>query len=221
MALDRLTGKVVWCSAGMPAAYSSFIVGRFGGQRQIVGYDAISLGGWDVATGRRLWGLIPPEKGDFNVPTPIDAGGKLLVTTENNGTRLYDFDRQGKIVAKPLALYEDLAPDSSTPVVVNGKVFGCWNNLFCLDLNTKLRPLWTAEDEAFDDYVAIIGGPDRILITSAQGELLLVDVAAERFKLAARLRVFDKDCEVLSHPALVGKRLYIRNASTICCVALE
>ena len=221
VALDRLTGKVVWSSAGMPAGYSSLIVGQFGGRRQIVGYDAISLGGWDVATGRRLWGLIPPEDGDFNVPTPIDAGGKLLVTTENNGTRLYDFDRHGKIIAKPLALYEDLAPDSSTPVVIDGKVFGCWNNLFCLDLNSPLRPLWIAEDDAFDDYVSIIGGPKRILITSARGELLLVDVAAERFTLAARLQVFDKECEVLSHPALVGNRLYIRNTSTICCLSLE
>jgi len=221
VALDRLTGKVVWRSAGMPAAYSSFIVGRFGGQRQIVGYDAISLGGWDVATGRRLWSLIPPEGGDFNVPTPIDAGGKLLVTSENNGTRLYDFERQGKIIPKPVALYKDLAADSSTPLVVDGKVFGCWRQLACLDLNSGLRPLWTAEDEVFEDYVTLIGGPDRILITSARGELLLVGTTGERYELISRLPVFDKNCEVLSHPALGGKRLYIRDASTICCIALE
>jgi ABC-type phosphate/phosphonate transport system substrate-binding protein len=44
-ALDPATGKVLWQSPGLPPAYSSFIVGRFGGAPQIVGYDAVSLGG--------------------------------------------------------------------------------------------------------------------------------------------------------------------------------
>src|SRR5207244_7778620 len=84
VALDPADGKLVWQAPGKPAAYASFIAGRFGGIEQIVGYDAISLGGWDPATGRRLWFLFPPERGDFNVPTPVDLGGKLLLATENN-----------------------------------------------------------------------------------------------------------------------------------------
>lgn len=221
VALDPLTGEVVWRSAGLPAAYSSFIVGRFGGRRQIVGYDAISLGGWDVATGKRLWSLIPPQDGDFNVPTPIDVGGRLLVATENNGTRLYDFDEQGKIIQRPVALYEDLAPDSSTPVVANDRIFGCFQRLMCLDVSSGLHAIWSAEDEAFEDYVSIIGGPKRILITSSRGELLLVSTEGNRYQLISRMAVFDDDSEVLSHPALAGKRLYIRSTTAVCCVSLQ
>ena len=221
VALDGRSGKVVWRSPGMAAAYSSFIVGRFGGLRQIVGYDQVSLGGWEVATGKRLWSLVPPEQGDFNVPTPINVDGKLLVTTENNGTRLYQFDRQGKILPEPVAENFDLAPDSSTPVVVDGKVFGCWGELYCLDLSSGLKALWTAEDEAFEDYVTIIGNRERLLITSARGELLLVGTGGDRYELISRLRVFGEDSEVLSHPALVGRRLYIRDGSAVCCVALD
>ena len=41
------------------------------------------------------WRLVPPRRNDFNVPTPVPVGDKLLVSTENNGTstvtdRLYD-----------------------------------------------------------------------------------------------------------------------------------
>jgi hypothetical protein len=57
VALDRRTGRVVWAAPGEPAAYASFILGEFGGRRQIVGYDRTSVGGWDVATGERLWRL--------------------------------------------------------------------------------------------------------------------------------------------------------------------
>lgn len=221
VALDRLTGKVVWRSPGMPAAYASFIVGSFGGVKQIVGYDAVSLGGWDVGTGKRLWRLVPPERGDFNVPTPINVGGRLLVSSENNGTRLYDFNRQGRIIPEPVAANLDLAPDSSTPVVVDGKVFGVWSELFCLDLNSGLKTLWTGEDDALEDYVSIIGSRGRLLITTVGGELLLVGTGAKRYELISRLRVFGDQSEVLSHPALVGRRLYIRDGSAICCVALD
>lgn len=220
VALDRRTGKILWKTPGEPAAYSSFIVGIFGGVRQIIGYDAISLGGWDPNTGRRLWNLLPEEEGDFNVPTPINVDGKLLVATENNGTRLYGFNKDGKIQPKPLARNLDLAPDSSTPVVTNGLVFGCFGGLFCLDLKNELRTLYSADDDVFHDYASLIAGNDRVLITTVEGELLLIRANANRYTLQSRLRLFE-DTEVLSHPALIGNRLYIRNRTEVCCLLLD
>ena len=221
VALDPATGKELWRCGGAAAAYASFIVGRFGGVRQIVGYDAASLGGWNVENGRRLWTLVPPERGDFNVPTPIDCDGKLLVSTENNGTRLYDFDEHGVIRPKPLAEHADLAPDASTPVAIGGRVFGCRGELFCLDAKSGLKQLWSGADKAFDDYVSIIGSPERLLITTNRGELLLVGAGPTRYELISRLQVFDDGSATISHPALVGKRLYLRGGTTIGCVLLE
>ena len=79
VALDRRSGAVLWRSPGAEGAYASFIVGTFGGVLQIVGYDKVSLGGWEIESGKRLWTLVPPASGDYNVPTPIDAGGELLL----------------------------------------------------------------------------------------------------------------------------------------------
>ena len=81
-------------------------------RRQIVGYDKDSLGGWDVKTGERLWRLVPPRSGDFNVPTPVAVHGGIVVSTENNGTRLYRFDDAGRVIPEPAAHYADLAPDT-------------------------------------------------------------------------------------------------------------
>ena len=121
-ALDAKTGKTVWKTPGRPAGYGSFILATLGGKEQIIGHDADSLGGWDPATGKRLWQLNPERPGDFNVPTPIPVGDKLLVTTENNGTRLFAFDAAGKIVPKPVAVHKKLAPDTHPPVVVADRV---------------------------------------------------------------------------------------------------
>ncbi|HUS48284.1 MAG TPA: PQQ-binding-like beta-propeller repeat protein [Phycisphaerae bacterium] len=220
VALEARTGQVLWKTPGAPGAYSSFIVGTFGGRRQVVGYDCVALAGYDPNSGRRLWELIPPVEGDFNVPTPIEVDGKLLVTSENNGTRLYGFDSQGKIKPKPLAVNTDLSPDTSTPVVLDGMVFGCWNGLYCLDLAGGLRTLWRAENKAYEDYTVLIAGNGRVLITATTGELLLVKADREGYQLVSRLQPFDSEAELLSHPALIGNRLYIRSAEQVRCVLM-
>jgi len=219
VALDPADGKLIWQSPGKQAAYASFIVGRFGGVQQIVGYDAISLGGWDPATGRRLWFLFPPERGDFNVPTPVDLGGKLLVATENNRARVYDFDSTGKILPKPLAHYEDLCPDCSTPVATGGRVFGCSAGLHCLDART-LKPLWTSTDDAFQDYASLVTDGERVLIASNRGELILVNAHANAYECLSRLDVFPGRSDVMAHPAVVGDRLYLRSGTQVLCLAL-
>jgi outer membrane protein assembly factor BamB len=132
--------------------------------RQVIGYDATTLGGWDVETGRRLWTLVPEEQGDFNVPTPVYGDGKLLVTTENNGTRLYAFDATGRIVPEPRARNDALAPDTQTPVVLGGRAFGCCGKLFCLDLARGLKTVWEAEGRWFQDYGALLAGNGRLLL---------------------------------------------------------
>ena len=50
-----------------------------GGVGQVVGYDLKSLGGWDIASGRRLWSVEIDASNGYTVPTPLDLGGRLLV----------------------------------------------------------------------------------------------------------------------------------------------
>ena len=73
------------------------------------------------------------------MPTPIVVGDRLLVCSENQGTRLYGFNPDGKIDPRPLAVNPDLAPDCHTPVVVGDRVFGVWSGLYCLDLKSGLK----------------------------------------------------------------------------------
>jgi outer membrane protein assembly factor BamB len=225
VALAPETGEVIWKTPGDAAAFGSLIVGTFGGKRQIVGHDKHALCGWDVATGKQLWRLVPPKTGEFNVPTPNAVGDKLFVATENNAARLYGFDDAGVIVPKPVATYADLAPDIHTPVAIGGRLFGVWQGLHCLDLDAadskSLKPIWKAGDPAFDDYATIIATPDRVLVTSKQGELLLIDARADEYWLISRQQVFQDDPGVYSHPALVGKRLYLRGSDEIVCLDLD
>ena len=219
-ALDCATGRTRWTVPGLPAAYSSFICGEFGGRRQIVGYDQHSLGGWDVKSGERLWQLVPPLDGDFNVPTPIAVDGGVMLSTENNGTRLYRFDQSGRIISKPAAEYADLAPTTASPVATGGRVFGTHPGLRCLDVQKGLQEVWHREEDALGDHATLIADDARVLVITLGGELILLDGKADTCAIISRLRMFEDDVEVYSHPALVGARLYVRAGSSVACLDL-
>jgi outer membrane protein assembly factor BamB len=220
VALDCASGRTRWTTPGPAAAYSAFICAEFGGQRQIVGYDRQSLGGWDVKTGKRLWQLIPPVEGDFNVPTPVAAEGGLVVATENNGTRLYRFDRSGRIICRPAAEFPDLSPTTASPVATCGRLFGACPGLQCLDLEHSLKAVWHLDEQAIGDHASFIADNERVLVITLNGELILLDAKADRCMIISRLRLFDDDVEVYAHPALAGTRLYARGQSSVVCVDL-
>ena len=121
----------------------------------------------------RIGGLhaVGDVEGDFNVPTPIAIDGRLLVTSENNGTRLYGFDQHGRIIAEPLAQNDDLAPDTSTPVVFDGLVLGNFAGLTCLDMADGLATLWQSQEDPLCDYCSFIAGNSRVLVFTQSGKL--------------------------------------------------
>ena len=221
VALDPATGGTLWTAPGLPAAYSAFIYAELGGHKEIIGYDRHSLGGWDVKTGNRLWRLVPPVDGDFNVPTPIALDNGVIVATENNGTRLYQFDAAGRIICKPAAEFADLSPTTATPVVTCGRVFGAHSGLHCLDVRNGLKAIWHHDEPALGEHVTLFADDQRVLVATFGGELILLDARADTCTIISRMRLFEEDVELYSHPALVGKRLYARAGSSILCVDLS
>ena len=210
VALDPATGKEQWRTAGGIAAYASLVVGKLGGVTQLVGYDKESLGGWDLKTGRRLWSVKPEIDGDFNVGTPVVVGERLLVSTENNGTRLFQFDKDGVIDSKPAAKSDDLSLETGTPVLWKGRAYATAGGLYCINADDAMKTAWSDEqEEDFSAYSACIAGNDRLMVFGESGSLCLVDISGKEGQLLGKMTL----CEMTwSHPALADGRLYIRDA---------
>ncbi len=221
VALDPRTGRELWRSPGRKAAYASFIVAEPRGRRQVIGYDAETLGGWEIETGWRLWELRPPESHDYNVPTPVMVGSLLLVATENNGARLYDFDDNGRIRPTPAAEFRDFAPDTSSPVAVGDLLVGGAPVLRCLSVSAGLRELWGSSDRAYERYFSVIGAPGRALILTLDGTLTLLNLGADRYAELGRAKLPAKGDAYWSHPAVVGSRLYLRSSSAAYCFDIK
>ena len=220
MAVNPHDGSIVWKSPGLNSAYGSFIADSFGGRRQIVGHDAKSIGGWDISTGARLWTVSPPFGGEFNVPTPIRLhDGRLLVSTEQNGTRVFGFNDMGEANPEPVARNTQLTPDMSSPVIVVNYVFCVNKFLYCLDIQNGLKERWRIRDSALSAYGSIIASSDRLLVV-ADGELLLLNTNGDK-TIVARQRIFDANDRLYSFPALVRNRLFVRGESHLRCIEFE
>ncbi len=225
VALSLETGEVLWKTAGHAPAYAPFLFGTFGGREQVVGYDSAGLGGWDHRRGQRLWELIPPDASDFHVGTPVAFRGGILVATENNATRRYRFDESGRIVAQPVAENLDCAPDTCTPVVVDspaGARLFCtaYGEMYCVD-GDGLQTIWNEIDDRFYDHTCLIAGNGRVMLWGSECDLLLFDASADTMELVSEFRPMSGDHpESMSHPAIVGDRLYLRSQYELVCIQM-
>ncbi len=225
VALDRHTGKLLWKTPGAPMAHGAMLLDVFGGKRQLLGYDVDSMRGWDPETGRCLWTMPPLQTRDFNVPTPLKFGEQITLSTENNGTRLHAFNADGTVRPRPIAQNDVLNPEISTPIIVNGLLFGVINDaLMCLDPANGLATRWRFEDKAFNEYASLIGGNGRVLAASTTGELLLIAAEPQACRVISRLQVFrgknGRPADMWAHPALMGDRLYLRSPEEVVCLLL-
>lgn len=221
VALEPDSGKIIWKTPGDAAAFASFVLATAAGRQQVIGYDATSLTGLDPKSGEQLWRYVPQRPRDFNVPTPMLWRDKLVLSSENNGTRLFGFDADGRLINQPLAENDDLAPDTHSPVIVRDRVFGVWDSLYCLDLESGLKTIWAGENKMFHHYTSLIASNDRLLALGIHGDLLLIDPAADKFTAISSSSVTEDDSGIFSHPAIVGDRFYVRTSSDVRCIVLK
>jgi outer membrane protein assembly factor BamB len=217
-ALDPETGKLLWQGEGGGPNYSSFIAGRFGGVDQVVGHDDASLGGWDLATGKRLWSIAMEQGAGFIVPTPVDIGGKLLVSDHNNETQLFAFGKDGAIVADPIAKSEDIAPEVITPVVAGNLVLGQAKKLVCLDAADELKTLWTEPAKVFKSDCHLIVADGIALGLNNRGEAVLLSFDRNGAKILGQAKLCQR---TLMHPTVALGRLYLRDGEFLYCYSLR
>ena len=99
-------------------------------------------------------------------------------------------------------------------------MFGAHLGLHCLDARQHLKRVWQWKDDNFGDHASFIADGERVLVITLSGELLLLAAGADHCEIISRLRVFEDDVEIYSHPAAVGNKLFIRGGSIVACVDL-
>lgn len=222
VALNLADGEPVWESPGRGASYSSFIIRDTNGTKQIIGLDAETLGGWNPATGERLWELKPQRSGEFQVPTPVWLDELLLIVGENNGIRKHGFKPTGEIDPTPQAENPRCIPDTHTPVVVGKFVVALHDSLWVLDSETLAKHQLLDHDDLSHYGSLITDGQKRILAMTDHGKLLLFELVDDKFEHRSTLPLTStRSIQVYSHPAIVGDKLYAIVAGKVHALKLR
>jgi outer membrane protein assembly factor BamB len=219
VAVDPNSGKIVWQAQGVGTNYASFMSTKIGNTEQIIGYESKTICGWAASNGKKIWSMeIDPGDG-YTVTTPIVSNGKLLLTTSAEETRLFDFDKDGKIIPKPVATSTDLWPEMSTPVVIGDLLLGSTEGLVALSLKDNLKTVWKFEDDAaIHGFNQFIASKDRVLVATEDGHILLFAVNGKDSKLIGKIKVSG---DTMAHPAVIGDRLVVRDKEFVYCYRLK
>ena len=213
VALDLVSGEVLWKASGPEAVYASPV--KFGSQ--IISLDGDGIVAWNFESGSTQWRIAPTVTGDFGVPSAVPTEYGLLMTSENNGTRLYKYD--GKAAKDELLGHvKRVAPNSHTPVVVDSSAFVAHKKLYSLSLENQLEENWVINDRAFRGYTSLLASNSKLLATTANCELILIDIADG--KIVNRLRLAEDNMRTLAHPAIVGTDIFVRVGKKLMCIDL-
>jgi outer membrane protein assembly factor BamB len=221
-ALTPRSGELLWTGAGRGMNYASLLATTLAGVEQVVGYDAKTAGAWDLQTGRRLWTVNVECASGYIVPAPVAVQGRLLLTSGEQGARLFAFRPAGVIEPTPVALNEDVAPDICTPTVWGDTILCSSAGLVLVDAppagSRLLKTLWVYDAEPCVRGIChAIVSRDRALVMCENGELLHLAANRESCQILDRRKVCEK---TWVHPALAAGKLYVRDHRRLYCYDL-
>lgn len=217
-ALDTATGKTVWEWTGDGPGYASPIVASLGGVEQIITQSQNACVGFSPAQGQPLWSLPFKTNYDQNIVTPVVADKLVIFAGLSKPTTAYRLVHSGGRW-EPQKVWENAEAllYMSSPVAVAGRLVAFSNRskgqFICLDLGSG-KTLWTSPGR-MGDNAALLAAGETILALTTQRRLIVFRATAESFTPLADYPVAEEP--TWAHPAVAGKRLLIKDKSSLAC----
>jgi hypothetical protein len=172
----------------------------------------------DPANGSVAWRHDWPHN-SYRVLQPLAVGGStLLMSTDFSGTRRLDLRREGDgLVAEERWTSRAMKSGFNDYIAHQGFLYGFDPNILaCVDLETGKRQ-WKGGRYG-NGQLLLLPDADQLLVLAETGDVALLRANPERLEEVNRFEVLD--AKTWNHPALVGDRLYVRNAEEMVALAM-
>jgi len=217
LALDKLTGKVIWTAESDVAGYSTPLVLHLAGTRQAIFFAGTSLISVSPQTGKRFWSVPWETSYDVNAAMPIFiAPDKIFISSsyDTGGLLLRVVAKGGKPAVETLWRNRVMKNHFNSSVYVAGHLYGFDDaTLKCIE-PVSAAERWKQRGFGKGSLLVADG---HLWVLSEHGELVLVEVTPGGYHEKARARVFD--AKTWTMPTLANKRLYVRSEGEL--VALD
>ncbi|HEX6623683.1 MAG TPA: PQQ-binding-like beta-propeller repeat protein [Pyrinomonadaceae bacterium] len=218
VAYNKATGARAWGALGDEASYTSPMLVNLAGRRQILVVTANQAAGIAPEDGAVLWSYPWRNSAGINISQPIVAGPNRVFISAGygKGAALFEVASSGKAF-NATTVWENVSMKNkfNSSVLHDGHVYGLDEGILsCVDVNTGERK-WKGGRYGYGQVV-LAGG--HLIITTEEGEVVLVRAAADKHTELARFKALDG--KTWNNPAIAGGRLLVRNAEQMACFKL-
>jgi outer membrane protein assembly factor BamB len=216
-AMDAATGAERWRWTGDGPAYSSPIVGTFGGTKQIIVQSETKLVGVSATDGRLMWETAIKTPYAQNSVTPLLIGDLVISAGLDNPTIGYWITAGlGKgWSATPRWRNEEVSMYMSTAAVGGDAIFGLSHKsrgqFFAIDVKTG-KTLWTTKGREAEN-ASIVRAGDYLLLATTNSELIVARANAKQYEEVKRYVVADS--AMWAHPAFAGRTIIVKDVDTL------
>ena len=221
-AFDAESGEVKWSWAGDGPGYASPIIVEIDGVRQVVTQTQQNIVGVSEANGELLWQIPFATAYVQNIVTPVLFKETLILSGLDKGTMAIRLIRHGKKwTTEQVWRNEQVAMYMNSPVLSGHLLFGLSHKrkgqYFCIDARTG-ETVWTSNGRDGEN-AAIVAAGEIVLALTNDAELIVMNRTAKGFEPLKKYTMADSP--TWAHPVLVGKRVLIKDATTLALWSLE
>jgi outer membrane protein assembly factor BamB len=151
-------------------------------------------------------------------PLVVLSNSVLISTGMGEGTRRIDIGgAEDSLRSEEAWTSREMESDFNDFVAHQGQLYGFDRNIFaCIDLMNGQRH-WK-QGRYGNGQVLLLPDADQLLVTTEKGEIVLLNATPEKLDELARFKVFEG--KTWNHSAVVGDRMYLRNAQEAACLKL-
>ena len=204
MALDKLTGQVLWKNGQEPAGYGTLRPFPCQGQTGLASFNGAGLAVRAAQDGKALAFFPWKTSYDVNAATPIVAGDKIFISSGyNRGAALLKISAGG---LKALWENKNMRNHFNSCVLWQGHLYGFdESTLTCLDFATGAAR-WQ-QDGLGKGALMLADG--KLIIQAEKGDLVVAEAAPGAYRELARAKVLGGRCWVV--PVLANGAVYCKN----------
>ncbi len=224
VALDKMSGKMLWRSGTDKASYASPILTKQGNTQLAVFLTQKGVVALNPEDGKEHWKFPLVDRLNESSTTPVRAGDVIFASSVTFGSVGIKLTTENGKPAHEQLWKNDLNCYFSTPVAVGdhlyvvsvvGPLLAPNAQLQCLEAKTG-KALWTRKNVG-KYHATVMLAKDRLLMLEEPGDLVLIEPDPKEFKELARAKVCGK---TWAHPALSDGRLFVRDEKELICVEL-
>jgi outer membrane protein assembly factor BamB len=220
-AFNKFDGTIAWKSLEDRSSYASPVAARFDRQPQIVAFTGLRMVGLNPVNGKLLWDYPFPAQFEQTMVTPVVWRDLVIIGGEKKPIVGLRIQPDGEQATSEIAWSnKDLKCYYSTPVVIGDHLYGQMpqrGQLVCLRL-TDGKTAWI--EPGFGAYASLVSAGKFLLVLTNDGELHVIEPSPEKFVRQAIWKVSEAG-GTISHLAIAGRRLYIKDKQQVVCFDLR